>query len=504
MICTRTQTRKQRVKNSWKISCLVISLYLQFSNCAANAATTPAAASPASSETSALAQTLCAAHAYGANSGGSAKDTAAVQKALGDCAASETAATVATTVQTLDQYVRDVRTDKLAKAIGALPPGSDHDYFAGMLANGMGRTEESIRLLDKSLPKLRTSSPERAIYALVRQADNYTKIYQYGKAARTLDDLFTHFADQLSAFVLETDLNTSDIYHLLQDVPPQTITWAGPVRLKTERDANGLIGVDLGVNGVRERWVLDSGANFNIVSRSFAKNMGLKLLSGGAQLTSGLSGQKSNSQFAVIPALTMDGATLHNVLAMVVDDENLNLAVNNTGGMVNGVIGYPILHALGHLTFFHDGRLEADNAPHGNEAGTPIFMIGLSPAITCNVAGEDIPFTLDTGANITMLSYQYYNQFHDETGNWTSGTVTGASVGGTENANAFFQPQLKLGIGTKTAVLNNVPIFPAQIGSQVDYLYGNLGRDLLDSFSSFTIDLSNMKFSLGDPLPPSA
>lgn len=76
----------------------------------------------------------------------------------------------------LDDEVKDFRVDELAFTFR---PGSPvlSDYFAGILANREGHTEESIRLLTAALPGIRESSPTRAAVALEALADDYTKSF---------------------------------------------------------------------------------------------------------------------------------------------------------------------------------------------------------------------------------------------------------------------------------------------------------------------------------------
>jgi hypothetical protein len=52
-------------------------------------------------------------------------------------------------------------------------------------------------------------------------------------------------------------------------------------------------------------------------------------------------------------------------------------------------------------------------------------------------------------------------------------------------------------------VLQKVPVVPV-MGTDMDRRYGNIGRDLVDPYRSFTIDFESMRFLLGDKLttPP--
>ena len=45
-----------------------------------------------------------------------------------------------------------------------------------------------------------------------------------------------------------------------------------------------------------------------------------------------------------------------------------------------------------------------------------------------------------------------------------------------------------------------MPIFHETMGTDLDELYGNLGQDLVAGFQSFTLDFTNMRFSVGAPV----
>ena len=51
---------------------------------------------------------------------------------------------------------------------------------------------------------------------------------------------------------------------ILSRTPPQTISWHGPVKLKTSKNPIGSRVAELMVNGVRESWILDTGANHTL------------------------------------------------------------------------------------------------------------------------------------------------------------------------------------------------------------------------------------------------
>jgi hypothetical protein len=216
----------------------------------------------------------------------------------------------------LDTEVKEFRVSALEAKLQTMLPGPERDFFGGVLANWNGRIDDSILLLSRALPGIRESHPQRAPLTLETLADDYTKSFRYEEAARTYDDLFANFAGQMSRRGTKDD---SDLAHLLRGVPAQTITFQGPVRLKTERNPIGSLVTELTVNGVRGQWLLDTGANQAVVTRSFGRELGLKPLPGSATTGSGITGIANPLQVAVLPTLQMGGATVKTVVVRLRD-----------------------------------------------------------------------------------------------------------------------------------------------------------------------------------------
>jgi predicted aspartyl protease len=331
-------------------------------------------------------------------------------------------------------------------------------------------------------------------------ADDYNKSFRYGDAARSYDDLLAHFANQMSGPQLQGTKDDAGVAHLLRGAPAQTIAWQGPTRLKTGRNPIGSVVTDLTVNGVRGPWLLDTGANVSVVSRSFARRIGVKPLPGFGQTMAGITGIENPLQAAVLPTLQMGGATLHNVVVLILDDANLKISMGKQAYQINAIVGYPVFQALGAITFSHAGGFEAGDTARRSATGTRMYMKLLMPVIECGVEDHDLPFSFDTGASGTNLSIRYYERFRGEAGMWKKGENKSFGAGGLRRREIYLQPKLDLVVGDKTATLRRVPIFTVRMGSDIDELYGNLGQDLVAGFESFTLDFSAMTFSLGAPI----
>jgi predicted aspartyl protease len=151
--------------------------------------------------------------------------------------------------------------------------------------------------------------------------------------------LLDHFSAQLNGEHLQGTKDDAGVVHLLRDAPPQTITWQGPTRLRTRCDSIGSIVTELTLNGVRKDWLLDTGANLSVVSRSLAQQLGLKPIPGFGRTMSGLTGIENPLQVAVLPVLQIGGATLHNVVLLILDGANLNIKLPNESYQINSIIG---------------------------------------------------------------------------------------------------------------------------------------------------------------------
>lgn len=403
-----------------------------------------------------------------------------------------------------DIEVKEFRLDELEASLRTMQAGSERDYFEGVLANRTGRIEESIRLLNGALPGIRDSRPDRAAVALEALADDYNKSFRYADSTQAYDDLLTHFKSQMDPKQLQGTKDDSGVIHILRDAPAQTITQEGPTQLKTSRNGIGSLNTELTVNGVQEEWLLDTGANFSVVSQSFAHRLRLKLLPGAAQTTSGITGIENPLQVALLPTLQMGGATLHNVVVLVLDDANLNVGMGKQAYQIDGIVGFPVFQAFGTITFLHRGGFEAGDTARRSEAGAQMYMMLLTPVIECGVEGKNLPFTIDTGASETNLTARYYDRFRSEAGTWKKGTNKSFGAGGIVKRIIYLQPQLNLAIGDRTTAIHRVPILTSRMGTYIDDMYGNLGQDAVANFESFTLDFSAMTFSLGEPLSPPA
>ena len=400
----------------------------------------------------------------------------------------------ATTAGLADSDLHDYQLQALETRVQQMPDGPERDYFSGMLAARSGRFGDAVAQLNRALPHLRESAPKRAAMALEAMATAYRADNRYGDAARAYADLSDHFADQLDHFPADD----AALAQILRETPAQAISWHGPVKLKMSNNPIGSRDAEIVVNRVRAPWLLDTGANQSVVSRTFAKRLGVTPLPGAAPVGSGVTGRQSSVQAAVLPTMQVGGATLTNVVLLVIDDESLRIGSGRHAYQLNAILGYPVLKALGVITFTRDEFLAGETAG-ANGRGMRMYMRGLTPAIEGELDGRPLLFTFDTGASSTDLSVRYYETFRAQTGSWKAETMESGGAGGSSRNERFIQPRLVMTMGTSTVTLKDVPIFPVRMNSAIDVLFGNLGQDFVEGFESVSLNFSTMTFSLGAP-----
>ena len=405
--------------------------------------------------------------------------------------------------QSANVTIGDVPITQLTSEITKTTPGPLRDYFAGVLAAREGRDEEAIQLLTQAWPPLRRTDLDEAALALRLLADVYDREGLYARSSPLYDELDTSgLLNRLPEVYRQGAKDDAELARVLAGSPVQTIARNGPVHLVTSRNNPlGLITTELTVNGVRSEWILDTGANESVISRSLASQLHLPILPGVAHTSGGVTGIENELHVALLPRLSLGGVSAHNVVLLVLDDASLTIPNGNGGSYrIAGIIGFPVLRALGRITFHHDGTLDATVDGGSASAGSPLELHMLNPVVEAKVEGEPLPFTLDTGASGTNLSVRFFDRFQAEEPTWKKVQTKNFGAGGETTSQSYLVPSLALEVGGRTVALHNLAVTPAAQHADIDTLFGNVGEDLFQSVQSFTFDFTNMRFVMGSPL----
>jgi hypothetical protein len=274
--------------------------------------------------------------------------------------------------------------------------------------------------------------------------------------------------------------------------------------------------------------MLDPTAPFNLISRSLAKEVGLKV-SDESTIIHSLTGRAIPVHVTVIPRFTLGGRiTFRNMTAFVYDDQDYFFP--KTRYQVQGVLGYPALSALGSLTITADATIEVEPLqqlqPDKDDTrftkGARFFfdgdqMIvslgkqetpgGKSPAqaeksshgsgssASASKPSEERMYVIDAGGQQTYLTSRYYNEHSDEFAGQKMELFTPPGSAALPPQPAYMAETIPLTAGPTTVHVHYVQVFTQPLGSAaLDDVYGVLGVDALDQLKAYTFDYRTMRF----------
>jgi predicted aspartyl protease len=374
---------------------------------------------------------------------------------------------------------------------------ADRAYFAGVMANRRNRASESIRLLQPLIPELSRSNQRSAVVALSTLADDYEKTFQYAAAADAYADLAKNFAQDMTSGEFRRVKQEAERWNLLREAPPQSASINGPFIVKTSRNRLGLVKAAVIMAGHPITMVLDTGANLSTISRSTAVQLGLKLSRDQATME-GMAADPMPVHAAVIQQLEIGEATFRNVAVIVVEDKDMFVPAMHY--MLPGSLGFPVLSALGKITFFSNDRFGVGLQPTPSKfVKGNLFLQRLTPIVSARIRSKEELFTIDTGATGSFLSSRYYGDHPREFASQMVGEIDLTGAGGSRSLPAYYIPEISLSLGGACVRLKDLPVLIKPQGIPDDYYYGNLGQSAVSASKSYTFDFQNMSFTLDGP-----
>ena len=406
------------------------------------------------------------------------------------------------TAADLDLLLAQKQYPQLEDALAARPaelPSQIRAYFEGVMANRLNLGKKSIALLEPLIPNLLISDPVRGEMALCAVADDYAKSFRYGDAARIYSEA-NRIAKQQNKESACDAAREASRWALLNNAPAQTVVTSGQFTIRGKWDTIGLFQVQVNAGAYAGFWIVDSGANLSVVSKSVADKLGLEVSSFGST-AEGSSGLAVPVHTAVIPEMQLGPAVFHNAPVLVVADSDLSFP--SLDYRIEGSLGLPVLAALGKVTFYRDGRIQFDHANQDSETNRAphnLFLERFAPLIIADFGSGNQLFTIDTGALGTMLSAQFYEQSRGAFDSSDLVNLELVGAGGTLVAPAYQLRGMVAKLGGSCARLKTVQLLTQPTGS-ADEFYGNIGQSALSSFTSVTFDFNAMHFNVSGGNP---
>lgn len=365
-------------------------------------------------------------------------------------------------------------------------------FYRGAVANRFNDTKKSAEFLQKYIKKADKSSVHLAdAYELL--ADNYTKEFQYGKAADAYKFLIDNFRGKLDAQRIKGYENIFGLWNALRQSAPQKVEFKSDSNIQGTRDAAKLLNIPIEIGETKDNFVFDTGAGLSTITVSTAQKFGLKIIEADVSVGSATD-INVKSKLAVAPALKIGNAIVHNVVFLVLEDKAMSFPQINY--QIHGIIGFPVIHSLGKVSIDKNNQVSVMAKSAKTNAEPNLALQGLTPIITGVHQNKRLIFVLDTGAVSSDLYPPFFKANEAEiTKNQTSQKVKIGGAGGFKELAAYRLPEVELNIGGKIAKLKNARILSEQSNENSRFYYGNLGQDLIKQFDKMTLDFRTMQIS---------
>jgi tetratricopeptide (TPR) repeat protein len=364
-------------------------------------------------------------------------------------------------------------------------------YYKAIIYNKFNQLDSSVIEI-KKLKKLFNRYTVKERYELLKiQADNYFKLFRYDKAYFETSELLKTYGSLISRKEAEDLKNNQIVYKSLREIPPQKVV----VHESTIPFTKNLLGLRmvpvLLQGGSSEEFIFDSGANISTIIESLAVKNGFKIFNESVSVGT-ITSQKVKAKIGVAPVLKVGAVGFKNVVFLVLPDSVLN--INQLNFQVKGIIGYPVISALGNLNISYSGNyIKIASKQFTGNTDRNLCLDELTPIISLTNGTDSLSFSFDTGANTSMLYLPYYNRYKttfDSKYNITTCTVTGG--GGQQKLPCMIIDSLKLSADGVSGIIKNVRLILEKTNEESTKFYGNIGQDFISTFKEIQIDFINM------------
>ncbi|UWZ86664.1 retropepsin-like aspartic protease [Occallatibacter riparius] len=390
-------------------------------------------------------------------------------------------------------------------------------FYRGLLANRSNDTPKSIELLEPLIDKV-TASGDTANEKLLRKAlaEDYLREGDWGKAAKAYETLESRMEGKLTPDEQAEIEMPVKMLPLAAANPPMTVDPCDKFLMQVSKNPLGLTDIPVFVDASPHSWMLDPTAPFNLVARSVAREVGLKVSDDAVTIRS-LTGKPIKVHVTVIPRFTIGGRlTLRNMTAFVFDDADYSFP--QTKYQVQGVLGYAALQALGSVKITGDATIEVvpgkepdpatvastkDGAAltagkNGTDApGAHFFLDGDQVIVALGSTGNERMFVVDAGGQQSYLTSRYYAEHASAFSGEPTSRFSIPSDPSIPPQPAYLAETVPLDVGGTMVRAHYLQVLAQPLGSAaLDDVYGVLGIDVLDQLRSYTFDYRTMRFSV--------
>jgi hypothetical protein len=361
-------------------------------------------------------------------------------------------------------------------------------FYRALVESHFGQETAAIADLQKFLAGPGDPVQQREAYEEL--ASVLVRVGRYGDSAHALAQALR--LTPPGDFDRAATENSYALYGSLADVAPQTVEFGEHVSTQASLNPLGTWDVPAQVNGRQGEWIFDTGANLSTLSESEAARIGLKPYETGTYVT-GSTGRKNPLRFAVARDLLFGNAHLRNVIFLILSDQALYIGPLKY--QIRGILGLPVLRALGCVRMSKKGDLRIETKAAGGAGAPNLFLDGWELIADVRHGDQRMQMFLDTGANASFVYPSFRDRLtKDEIAKLERKQDEIGGAGGVVRPMTEVAPTLPLGILGRGVKLKDISLLPDQPKGDRSYRDGVLGMDALHD--GFTLDFRNMQLRL--------
>ncbi|MCC7159580.1 MAG: aspartyl protease family protein [Ignavibacteria bacterium] len=379
------------------------------------------------------------------------------------------------------KFSRDIKTSGLGSW--------QNDYVHALFYNLVSNTAGSDSLIDLLMKmEIQDLNDSLKLTLLEASLHNAVNSYDYKKADNITNEILDKYASIYDSTELAETKNSQLIWQAASLLSPQTCEFKSNSEIKTSRDMAGLMNIPVTMNKISTDFIFDTGANFSVVTKSYAEKLKMIFLKGKIKVGS-VTGGKVDSELAYAEEMLIGNMIFKNVLFLVLPDESLSFA----GGLytIDGIIGLPVIREMKEVHIM-DNAVYVPKIAEKKEINN-LVMDGFIPVINVVTGNDTLPFTFDTGARSTLLYKPYFEKFKaDVTAKYKQEEIEVGGAGGTKKVKGYKLNNISLNIAGSTAILDEVSLIKEIMLDNSKYFYGNLGQDYMKQFDVMILNFESM------------
>lgn len=364
--------------------------------------------------------------------------------------------------------------------------GPHKSLYQGIVENAFNQNRKSNASLRLEAFE---SLPDSLKFEYLRTLqDNAIKLQDYALAYSTGKLVLDQYARFYTEKEREGETDALKIWKCLQNSPTQSVKKSANTQLSFERDMAGLHTLPIDIGKAKHQFVFDTGAGISCLTASYARQLGIKIISKEPINVEGATGADNNVQIGIVPRLSFGNIAVKNAVFMVFPDSAFSFA----GGAykINGIVGFPIIAALGQITMREDSISIPKSVPVRELETHNFAFVQNSPIIYLRVFETELPCLFDTGDGDFSFSKPFYDQFSAQLkGEFKQLSSEGA--GGAQSYKGFVAEPFHIFAGGQDIVPKTIVVNTEYDHILESNIYGNIGQGIIKLFKRTRIDFVN-------------